>query len=362
MNAERLPRRTAPHADPLIGKVIDDVEIIEFIDRGNMGSVYMGIDRKQFGIPVAFKTVVIDRRLPEAERRKRKDRFLLETDIAIHIRYPRIVGAYRRDYLEMEELDFGYMVMEYVEGESLADQLERAPGKGLPVDRVLRIAIEMCGALTHASAYNLVHRDVRPANILVDRYGLTRLCDFGIAKLRNIGGGRSSADTEENVDHESVSVGKTIKGFGDYPYVSPEQWKASEDIDHRSDIYSLGCTLYHLLVGKLPFRGPDRDQYEWQHTKDARPDPCLHNPEVPKELGQLIVKMMAIEPSKRVQSTKEVEDALRKITPPPPPGRKRWPPGLENLSDAQYAFVVSEIFGPPVSMRAGGHGGIPESP
>ena len=347
--------------DPFIGKVVNEVEIVRRIGSASaMGVVYEGRDRQQSGIRVAVKMPTWS----GEPVRKLIQRFDLEAKIAEQIREPRIVGAYRHD------VDYNLrvlvMVMEYVDGESLQDELARAPGKGLPVDRAVRIGIDMCGALTHAWAYKLVHRDVKPGNILVDRYDLARLCDFGIAKLGDIVGGGPLADTEGTSDRESVYVGRTMPGFGDAPYMSPEQWKASEDIDHRSDIYSLGCTLYHLLTGTLPFPGPDRHDFEWQHEENPRPDASLHNPEIPKELGQLVIKMMAIEPSKRFQSTEEVEVALRKIdlTPDEPDKDKEPPflPGVENLSPAQRALVYGEVFGPPVSLRTRGHGGFPKSP
>lgn len=170
---------------------------------------------------------------------------------------------------------FHHLVMEYVEGRNLADRM--AAEKFLPEKEALHIAVQVARALDHAHRHAIVHRDVKPANVMMDLNGIAKLCDFGLAR------------------QEDKAIHLTLTGMmiGTPHYVSPEQARGERDIDTRSDIYSLGATLYHLVTGQTPFDGSSAAAVMTKHITDQVPWPRDVNPAVSENCCRLITRMMA---------------------------------------------------------------------
>jgi serine/threonine protein kinase len=267
-----------------------DFEIKRELGRGAMGVVYlahnhlMGRDEvlKVMGPHILERPGVLDR-------------FLREIRAVARLRHPNIVAAYHA----MRLGDSIVFAMEYVQGLDLSRML-KASGP-LPVANACYFAYQTALGLQHAHDEGLVHRDIKPGNLMLTSAGdkaMIKILDFGIAKLTR----------EETFDTQLTSHGQTL---GTPDYIAPEQIKSAASADIRSDIYSLGGTLYHLLSGRPPFQtGSLYDTYQAHISRDAE----LLNfvrPEVPGELAVIVAKMMAKEPDRRFQSPKDVSAALK---------------------------------------------------
>jgi len=202
--------------DALSGRYLIERELGE----GGMATVYLARDERH-DRPVAIKVLK-----PELAASVGDDRFLREIRTTANLRHPHIVPLFDSG----EADDFLFYVMPYIEGETLSDLLEREGP--LPVDRAVSIVTEAAGALAYAHARDVVHRDIKPGNIIWTDEGRAVLIDLGFA----VSGGSDASETTSGTVH----------------YISPEQAKGSGDLDVRADIYSLGCTLYHLVSCALP--------------------------------------------------------------------------------------------------------------
>ena len=212
----------------MIGKQLLSYEIKSLIGEGGMGNVYLG-EHVSIGRKVAIKVL-----LPELARNEEiRSRFKNEASVMAHLHHPGVVGLY--DYLDQE--DGLYLIMEYVEGIEFTDLLKSLT-EPLSIDRAKGIMKKVLSAFAYAHKNKIVHRDVKPSNILLTKDDDVKVLDFGIAKL--IG------DSQFNLTKTGTQVGTVY-------YMSPEQVKAQE-LDHRSDIYSLGVTFYELLAGFCPYK------------------------------------------------------------------------------------------------------------
>ncbi len=212
----------------MIGKQLLNYKIVSLIGEGGMGNVYLG-EHVSIGRKVAIKVL-----RPElASKEEIRGRFKNEAAVMAHLQHPGIVGLI--DYLEQD--DGLYLIMEYVEGIEFTDLL-KSLDEPLPIDRAKDIMKKVLSAFAYAHKNNIVHRDVKPSNILLTKSDEVKVLDFGIAKL--IG------STEFNLTKTGTQVGTVY-------YMSPEQVKAKE-LDHRSDVYSLGVTFYELLAGFCPYK------------------------------------------------------------------------------------------------------------
>jgi serine/threonine-protein kinase len=187
---------------------------------------------------------------------------------------------------------YKFFVMEYVEGPTVAQLLAR--GGAMAPDRAVGIVIQVARALDHALANGMVHRDVKPANIILTETGVPKLCDLGLAKEVE----KEGSDTQQ---------GETL---GTPDYIAPEQARGDLTIDIRADIYSLGATLFHMVTGTVPFAGPTPAVVMALHLTEPVPDARSRNPSVPARLSAAIRKMMAKDPADRFQAPAEVIDAL----------------------------------------------------
>jgi hypothetical protein len=260
--------------------------IIRLLGQGGMGVVYQA-EHKLMERLVAVK--VISRALvdqPEAA-----ERFNREVRAAARLDHPHIVKAYDAERAG----DLQLLAMEYVEGKSLADVLQK---KGpLPVAHACHYARQAALGLQHAHERGMVHRDLKPQNLMLTPRGIVKILDFGLAKLA------SERTRQKGLTHEN-----TIMGTPDY--LAPEQAQNTKAADIRADIYSLGCTLFCLLAGRPPFAGENAMPIILAHMQDAPPALESLRPDVPPGLAALVARMLAKDPAERPQTPQEVAEAL----------------------------------------------------
>ncbi len=259
-------------------------QIVEELGKGGMGKVYRAVDKK-LNEEMALKLIK-----PEiASDKKTIGRFSNELKLARKISH-RNVG---RMYELMEEEGTHFITMEYVPGEDLKSSLRRMGP--LSAGKTVFIARQICEGLAEAHRLGVVHRDLKPQNIMIDKEGNARIMDFGIAR--------------------SI-VGKGITGagvmIGTPEYMSPEQAEVKE-VDQRSDIYSLGVILYEMVTGRVPFEGETPLGIAIKHKSEVPKDPRERNAQIPEDLSRLILKCLEKDKEKRYQSAGEVRSELDKI-------------------------------------------------
>lgn len=276
------------------GLILGEYLILDKIGAGAMGKVYKAKHRRMHRI-VAVKVLP-----PHVSAMPRIiDRFFREVQVAARLTHPNVVAAY--DSGETHGLH--YLVMEYVEGQDLLAYADvHAP---LAVATAVELLRQSAEGLAYAHEQNIVHRDVKPSNILVTADGQAKILDLGLARI-----------TEEDATSTSETQNVlTVEGevMGTPDYMSPEQSCDTHAADHRADIYALGCSLYRILVGRIPYPGDTPVQKVMAHHD--RPIPSLREsrPDVPAELEALYQKMMAKSPADRPQATREVADELARI-------------------------------------------------
>jgi serine/threonine protein kinase len=267
------------------GTRLGDYEILAELGGGGMGRVYRAKDLTLERI-VALKTLAPQFRTDEML----VQRFLKEARAAARLNHPNIVQIY--DF--GKEGDIYYLAMEYVEGESLAAILKGGPFTESEAITVTRFT---CLALSVAHAEGLVHRDIKPDNLMLTSKGQLKLVDLGVAK---------------RVD-EDQSLTQTGQALGTPHYISPEQIRAARNIDGRADIYSLGATLYHLVTGRPPFRGSSSALVMSMHLNQPVEDPRSINPALSEGLGHVLRKMMAKEPEERYPDADAVDRDLYRV-------------------------------------------------
>jgi len=266
----------------LIGTTFGSYFVIEHLGAGGMASVYRA-RRLPDNYQVALKILPLHLAANDTLRH----RFLREAETAAHLQHPHILPL----------IDFGdeagmpYLVMQYADGDTLEKRLESGP---LPVADVVCILAEVAGALDHAHARGIIHRDIKPGNILFDDRGSALLADFGIARLMN-------------ADEHLTAAG----GFlGTAAYASPEQCRG-EELTPASDIYSLGVVLFEMLTGTLPFDGPTPLAIIHQHISEPVPNPLKHRPDLPLDITEVLRKALAKLPGIRYRSASAMSEAVR---------------------------------------------------
>jgi serine/threonine protein kinase len=280
----------------LTGRTIDDFEIIEEIGRGSSGVVYRAIQRSLNRV-VALKVLPLVLRANDATA----ERFRREAIAASKLRHPGIASV-----ISFGEVDGTfYYAMEFVDGPSLRAVMDRAWGdKALPIDpqigdprAIARLVAEVADALHFAHEGKVVHRDVKPHNILLDRDGRPRLIDFGLAKL---------------LDQRSISVRGDLLGTA--YYMSPEQTRArQEDVDRRSDVFSLGVVMYELLARRRPFEGDSHVAIFKSIVEDETPSMRRTPVRVPGQLEKICRHALEKEPKDRFQTAHEFAVELRRF-------------------------------------------------
>ena len=259
-------------------------QIIEELGKGGMGKVYKALDTK-IQEKIALKLIK-----PEiATDRKTIERFGNELKIARRISQRNVCRMYDLG----EEKGSHYITMEFVPGEDL-HRLIRKVGQ-FSAGKTISIAKQVCEGLAEAHRLKVVHRDLKPQNIMVDEEGNVRIMDFGIAR----------SIKAEGITGAGVMIGTP-------EYMSPEQAEV-KDIDHRSDIYSLGVILYEMVTGRLPFEGETPLAIAMKHKSETPQDPKKLNPQLPQELNRVILKCLEKNKEKRYQSAEEILNELTAI-------------------------------------------------
>ena len=280
--------------DTLVGKTIDGRWLVERkLGSGGMGMVYLA---KQLNIErrVALKTM--QRGIESGH--EFMERFLREANVASQVSHPNLVSIY--DFGQTEE-GLLFIVMEYLDGETLADRMRRAR---LTLSQTIKIAIQLCAALTAAHGVGIVHRDLKPDNIFLlympgDEIFI-KLLDFGIAKHMN--------------SHAMTQTGQV---FGTPDYMSPEQCRGKTNIDHRSDLYALGCILYELMSGRTPFHSESMLQVLFKHVSEEVPALRLNVPTQEKtsleRFEAIVFKLLAKRRKARYHSAHALREDLEAL-------------------------------------------------
>ncbi len=277
----------------------------ELLGRGGRGAVYKA-EHTLMERPVAIK--LIDPRL--LEQPGAAERFRNEVKTAARLHHPNIVTAHDAEQVGSVTV----LVMEFVEGRTLADVLrDRGP---LPIAEACGYAIQAAAGLAHAHALGMVHRDVKPPNLMLTPDGRVKILDFGLARFLSEGAAGACTPPGAETGEAGVTGRLTQTGacMGTLDYMAPEQAKDARTADARADVYSLGCTLYHLLTGQAPFPGgTGPDKLHRIRTEEPAPLSTLR-PDAPPELSALIGRMMAKTPEERYASAADVADALARFT------------------------------------------------
>jgi len=269
------------------GLVLGQYAALERIGKGGMGLVLKARHRTMDRI-VALKVLSANATdSPDAV-----SRFHREVRAAAKLSHPNIVTAH--DASEHEGLH--YLVMEFVDGKDLAEIVEEHGA--LPLDRAIDWIIQAAKGLEYAHAQGVVHRDIKPANLLLDKEGTVKILDMGLALMSR------SIKTPDDETTDQLTSGGLILGTCDY--IAPEQADDAHEADQRSDIYSLGCTLYRLVTGDKPYKGNSVLKVLMAHKQAQIPSLCEARSDVPPQLDAVFQKMVAKNPDDRYQSAAEV--------------------------------------------------------
>ena len=279
------PTRSRETADALSGLISEPApsadratlgryRIDRQLGRGSMGTVYLGHD-PQIGRPVAIKTMALSREFEGSELTEARTRFFREAEMAGRLQHPDIVTIFDAN----EEQGLAFIAMEYVKGHDLLRHT--LPSKLLPVPVVLRTMARVAQALAYAHTQGVVHRDVKPANVMIDfESGTVKVTDFGIARI---------------TDACRTRTGMVL---GTPSFMSPEQM-AGRRVDGRSDLYSLGVMLFQLLSGGLPHRSESMAQLMYQIANETAPDVRTLRPELPEALANVVALALEKRPEVR---------------------------------------------------------------
>jgi len=270
--------------DPLIGRQLANFRIDGIVKPGGMAKVYYGHD-VMLQRPIAIKIIEIDEQTKPATA----ERFLQEARVVAAWWHEHITPVYYAD--KQDELY--YFVMEYINGLDLMELIERYGGDGelIPHADVLRIGESVGEALDYAHEQGVIHRDVKPSNILISKDGRVLLSDFGLAL--------------------AIDKGSYGEIFGTPQYIAPEQAFRSDDAVAQSDLYSLAVTLYQMLTGQLPFADESISTLVWKQLNEPPPSPSSINPHLSQAVDAVLLKALAKEPTERYLTGAALMTALQ---------------------------------------------------
>lgn len=271
--------------DTNINKILDNrYEIIELIGQGGMATVYKALDRK-LGRMVAVKILKPEMREDSDYRR----RFHAESEAVARLSHPNIINVF--DVSARDDTD--YFVMELIDGITLKQYMTQRVR--LSPKEVIHFTVQILKGLEHAHAKNIVHRDVKPQNVMILRDGTVKVADFGIARMT-----------------ESERATLTKDALGSVHYISPEQVRGAET-DGRADIYAVGVMMYEMMTGVLPYQGESALAVAMKHVNSTPLPPRYQNTDIPPALEQITLKAMAADLSKRYKSAGEMIDDLERF-------------------------------------------------
>jgi serine/threonine protein kinase len=314
--------------DPLIGQKLANFRVERVLGRGGMAQVYYGLDIK-LQRPVAIK--VIDARY--RGKPAYAQRFIKEAQAIARWRHENIIQIYYAD----DQDGLYYYVMEYIDGHDLGDLMsEHATwGNLLPPAQIVKIGNAIASALDYAHSHGIIHRDVKPSNVLISKDGRVILSDFGLAL--------------------DVQVGSSGEAFGTPNYISPEQARRSTDAVPQSDLYSLGVILYEMLTGVVPFDDPSPTSVALLHITQAPPAPRSINPQISVDTEAVLLKALSKEPKDRYQTGAALMEAIEKAlfnTKPVPEIMLPLPPMPAEIVTGKTRNVTRKVT-PPSPFAAG---------
>ncbi|MHC4981832.1 MAG: serine/threonine protein kinase [Planctomycetota bacterium] len=294
-------RRTKEQIQASRGQQIPGYRILSKLGSGAMATVFKA---RQLSLDRIVAIKVLPRKF--SENAEYVERFYKEGKAAAKLNHPNIVQA-----IDVGEANgYHFFVMEYVAGHRLYDELmqNQAEGKVFTEERALEVIIQIARALDHAHTQGLIHRDVKPKNIMITKNGTAKLADMGLA--------RAAADSQ-------AAFAEAGRAYGTPYYISPEQIRGEVDIDFRADVYSLGATFYHLVTGRVPFEGPTPVAVMQKHLKEPLVPPDHINTSLSAGVGEVIEVMMAKDRSRRYASTRDLLQDLEAVRAGRPPLQAR---------------------------------------
>jgi len=285
--SEQRKRRTAEADEALPMEYFGEYKLLAKLGEGGMGTVYKAketLAERLVALKVLRKTL--------AGNQKFTQRFDREAKLAGSLNHANVVSCFSAGV----HRGIQYISMEYIEGETLKQRMNRKGGK-LPEEESLKYALQIAQGLSHAHSKGVVHRDIKPDNVLLGKNGAVKISDFGTAK---------SFLDEESMTNTGVIVGTPN-------YISPEQVRGEKNIDHRADLYALGATLYQMLTGRLPFSASSALQIMRAHLEDELENPADINPLISGEAVQIVTKLMAKTPDARYKSADDLAEDIQRV-------------------------------------------------
>lgn len=270
--------------DNNIGRVIGDYRLLKLLGKGGMGVVYKA---RQLSLARSVAVKILPAELSQHENSLK--RFFREGKVLAKLEHPNIVQVLQA----AQDGDTYYLAMEYVRGRTLREVLKKE-GR-FEVKRAVDIARQIAEALDTAHEHEVIHRDIKPGNIMLDRSGRVRVLDFGLAKV---------------VSEISSELTATGAFLGSPRYMAPEQWRG-EPVTPQTDIYGLGVVLYEMLAGEPPFRGETPQSLMHEILEGHFPAPSFKNPDVTTALDRIVLDMTAKDPAKRYVSAKALAETLQ---------------------------------------------------
>jgi len=311
-----------------IGLNIPGLKILQKLGSGAMATVFLA---RQLSLDRLVAIKVLPQRhtkYPEFVKR-----FYAEGRAAAKLNHPNIIGA-----LDVSRAgDFHYFVMEYVDGKTVFEQLKKI--HRYTEAESLKIVIQIARALDHAHTAGLIHRDVKPTNIMLTRKGVAKLADMGLARV---------------VSDEQSARAEQGKAFGTPYYISPEQIRGQIDVDFRADIYSLGATLYHMVTGRVPFEAPNPAGVMRKHLTTELVPPDHLNPLLSTGIGEIIEICMAKNRDDRHNTTADLLADLEAVHCGEPPihARKKFDLGfLAGIEPTEPQTLAASTTKSPVTQK-----------
>ena len=283
----------------MIGKTISHYEILEKLGEGGMGVVYRAEDKRLDRI-VALKFLPTDKLQTDEE----VERFNREAKAVSALNHPNVATVYELDEFEGKR----FIVFEYLPGGTLKTLTKdiSESGRHLSVEQIVDIGVQILDGLEHAHARGFIHRDIKPDNLMFSETGKIKITDFGLAKLKG-----------------TAELTKSRSTLGTVSYMSPEQI-CGEELDARSDLFSIGVILYQLATGHRPFRGEHEAAILYSIVNEAPIPVKTYNPNINEELQRIISKTLEKNPKDRYQHADEILADLRKLKKEKRPNYMAW--------------------------------------